>query len=113
MSKSDWTKQGGTLSHKNACKEFGLTEDEVFSAMKLGKLQYRQNSAHGNPYFKLLRVEVESLAIELHGADAVKELEIKHKLQAVSTEINSLKKKLASLEKQKIGLIEIQKLAKT
>jgi len=72
MPESDWTKKGGTLSHKNACKEFELTEDEVFSAMKLSKLQYRQNSAHGNPYFKLLRVEVVSLALELHGAEGVK-----------------------------------------
>jgi hypothetical protein len=112
MPESDWTKQGETLSHKNACKEFELTEDEVFSAMKLGKLQYRQHSAHGNPYFKLLRVEVESLAIDLHGSEGVKELEIKHKLQTINTEINSLKRKLASLEKQKIELIEIQKQAK-
>jgi hypothetical protein len=24
---SQWTKKGATLSHKNACQEFGLTED--------------------------------------------------------------------------------------
>ena len=57
MSESLWKKQGATLSHKNACKEFGLTEDEVFKAMKVGKLQYRQNYVHGNPYFRLLRNE--------------------------------------------------------
>ena len=108
MPESDWTKQGGTLSHKNACKELGLTEDELFRAMKLGKLQYRQNSAHGNPYFKLLRVEVESLALELHGAQRLKEVEILHKLRTVNTEINSLKRRLASLEKQKSELIEMQ-----
>lgn len=53
MSESQWQKQGATLSHKNACKEFCLTEDEVFEAMKAGKLQYRQNVAHGNPYFQI------------------------------------------------------------
>jgi hypothetical protein len=109
MPESDWTKQGGTLSHKNACKEFGITEDEVFRAMKLGKLQYRQNSAHGNPYFKLLRVKIESLALELHGIHGVRDLEIMHKLRTINTEINSLKRKLTSLEKQKGELIEIQK----
>jgi hypothetical protein len=46
MSESLWGKQGATLSHKNACKEFGLTEDEVIEAIKKGKLQYRQNYAH-------------------------------------------------------------------
>jgi hypothetical protein len=98
MSDSQWTKQGGTFSHKNACKEFGLTEDEIIDAMKAGKLQYRQNSAHGNPYFRVLRKEVEALAKELHGNKAVEEQEVKFKLKKINREINSLKKKLSSLK---------------
>ena len=50
MTDSQWTQKGGTLSHKNACREFGLTEDEIIHAMRAGKLQYRRNYAHGNPY---------------------------------------------------------------
>lgn len=109
MSESPWQKQGATLSHKNACKEFGLSEDEVFEAMKVGQLQYRQNYAHGNPYFRLLRSEVNSLAQEMRGAKHVEEQEVKHKLQKINKEINSLKRKLASLEKQKIELIAKEK----
>ena len=109
MSESQWVKQGGTLSHKNACKEFGLTEEELIDAMKAGKLQFRQNYAHGNPYFRVLRNEVEALATELHGNKEVKEQEIKHKLRKISKEINSLKRKLSALEKQKVELLEIQK----
>lgn len=109
MSESQWKKQGATLSHKNACKEFGLTEDEILEAIKLGKLQYKKNYAHGNPYFRLLRIEVESLAQEIHGTKGVEEQEIKHKLQKINKEINGLKRKLASLEKQKIELMEHQK----
>ena len=108
MSESLWHQQGGTLSHKNACKEFGLTEDEVFQGMKSGKLQYRENYAHGNPYFRLLRNEVKSLAQELHGAKQAEKQENKHKLQKINQEINSLKRKIASLEKQKIELTESQ-----
>jgi len=108
MSESEWVKQGGTLSHKNACKEFGLTEDEVIDAIRTGKLQYRQNYAHGNPYFRVLRVEVEALALELRGDKGVEEQEIKHKLQQINKEINSLKRKLTSLEKEKVELLEIQ-----
>jgi uncharacterized protein (DUF433 family) len=52
--------------------------------MKAGKLQYRQNVAHGNPYFRLLRIEVESLALELHGAKGIEEQELKHKLQIIN-----------------------------
>ena len=112
MSESLWQRQGATLSHKNACKEFGLTEDEIIEAMKVGKLQYRQNYAHGNPYFRLLRDEVQSLAIELRGAKGVEDQEVKHKLAKINREINSLKKKLSSLEKQKVELLEIQKKSK-
>lgn len=109
MSESQWVKQGGTLSHKNACKEFGLTEKEIIDAMKAGKLEFRQNYAHGIPYFRVLRIGVEALATELHGNKEVKEQEIKNKLRKTKKEINSLKRKLSSLEKQKVELLEIQK----
>ena len=109
MSESQWRKQGGTLSHKNACTEFGLTEEEIIDAMKAGKLQYRQNYAHGNPYFRVLRIEVKALATELRGNKAVKEQEIKNELRKINREINSLKRKLVSFEKQKAELLEIQK----
>ncbi len=108
MPEANWQQQGATLSHKNACKEYGLTEDEVIEAMRAGKLQYRQNWAHGNPYYRLLRAEVESLALELHGTTGVEEQETKHKLQKVTKEINSHKRKLASLEKEKVKLLDAQ-----
>ncbi len=95
MSESLWQEQGATLSHKNARKEFGLTEDEVFEAMKMGKLQYRQNYSHGNPYFRLLRIEVKSLVQELHGAKSVEEQEVKYQLQKINKEINGLKPTLS------------------
>jgi uncharacterized protein (DUF433 family) len=81
--------------------------------MKAGKLQYRQNVAHGNPYFRLLRIEVESLALELRGAEAIEEQKVNYELQKINKEINSLKRKLTSLEKQKVALIEIQKQEKS
>ena len=71
MSNSEWTQKNGTLSHKNAIKEFGLSENEIIQAMTSGKLQYRQNYAHGNPYYKFLRSEVKALAQELHGVNEV------------------------------------------
>ena len=110
MSESLWQRQGATLSHKNACKQFGLTEEEVVDAMKIGKLQYRQNYAHGNPYFRLLRDEVESFARELHGTKGAEEQEVKHKLREINKAINSLKRKLASLEKERIELMKSQEL---
>ncbi len=109
MVESLWQKQGATLSHKNACKEFGLTESEVIGAIKASKLQYRKNYAHGNPYFRLLRNEVESLARELHGDKGVEEQKVKHKLEIINKGIHTIKRKLASLEKQKNELIKTKK----
>lgn len=108
VSESLWRQPGETFSHKNACKEFGLTEEEVFTAMRAGKLQYRENVAHGNPYFRLLRSEVKALVCELYGPNHLAEQALKHQLKTVTREINSLKRKLKSLEKQKADLIERQ-----
>ena len=111
MTDSQWTKKGGTLSHKNACKEFGLTEDEIIDSMKTGKLQYRLNYAHGNPYYRVLRSEIEALALELHGNKRMEDQANNHKLKKINREINSLKRKLSSLEKKKIQLLELMKKA--
>ena len=101
-----WHKQGETLSHNNACKEYGLTEKQIIDSIKQGKLQYKQNYAHGNPYFRLLRREGESLAQELLGAKVASEQSVKHQLATINKEINGLKRKLTSLEKQRIQLLQ-------
>ncbi len=106
MSQAIWIKQGETLSHKNACKEFGLEEDEIRKAINIGKLQYKVNYAHGNPYFKLLRKEVMTLALELRGKNFVALQKIDHKIKTVTREINSCKRKLISSEKEKKLLME-------
>ena len=79
--------------------------------MKDGKLQYRANYAHGNPYYRVLREEVKVLAEELHGANGVETQELKHKIKTIDKEIRSLERKLSSLKKEKAELA--QSLEKT
>jgi len=110
MTDSEWLEKEATFSHNNAAKEFRLTKDEIFQAMKSGKLQYRENYAHGNPYFRLLRSEVKSLAEELHGIEGLKKQEIQYELNEINKQINSLKRKLKTLEMKKIELVERQEL---
>ena len=55
MTEALWTQKGESLSDKNASKEFGLEEFEIIEAIRAGKLQYKINYVHGNPYYKLLR----------------------------------------------------------
>ncbi|MCI5143785.1 MAG: hypothetical protein D3909_19085 [Candidatus Electrothrix sp. ATG1] len=104
MSKSSWSQRGKTLSHKNACKEFGLTETEIINAIKVEKIQYKINYAHGNPYYKLLRKEVEALAVTLRGKSYFQKQELEYKVKKITREINNHKRKVKSLEKEKAAL---------
>ncbi len=107
MSSSDWKKKGATLSDKTARKEYGLTQDQIIDGIKRDNLQYRQNHIHGNPYFRLLRNEVESLAKELLGDDYLENQKFQNELSQIDREINSLKRKIKALEKKKTTLFEI------
>jgi 3'-phosphoadenosine 5'-phosphosulfate sulfotransferase len=66
---AEWQRKGATLSDKTASKEFGLTHDAIVAAIRAGKLQCRRNSAHGNPFLRLLRREVEALVKQQQGDD--------------------------------------------
>lgn len=57
----EWRRKGATLSDKTARKEFGLTQDEIESAIEAGLLRYRVGVVQGNPWLRLLRSELEAL----------------------------------------------------
>lgn len=103
-SDSDWTKKGNTLSDKSARKEFGLTQEEIIKAIKVGKLQYRQNNVFGNPYLRLIRSEVESLVNEKYGRNYLKKKQLKKELAQTKGELKKLKAQITSLEQGKSEL---------
>jgi hypothetical protein len=106
MPESNWNKKGATLSDKSARKEFGLTQENIIDAIKGGKLQYRQNHIHGNPYFRLLRTEVESLAKETFGQDHIKNMRRQNELSQINKELRRLKKQIKKLEDRKADLLK-------
>ena len=99
-----WVQKGATLSDKTAQKAFGLREEDIIQAIKAGKLQYRHNTLYGNPCLKLLREAVECLVNEKYGREYLQERNAKTELGKVTTEIRSLQRKLAQLEKRKAEL---------
>jgi len=103
---SIWTKKGATFSDKTAQKEFNLTQEEIITAIKAGKLQYRHNTLFGNPCLKLLRNEVEALVTKKYGKNNLEIQKVKTELKKVNTEIGSLKRKISKLEKKKKALSE-------
>ena len=41
---SMWSQKGATLSDKSARQEFGLTQQEIIAAIRVGKLQFRESN---------------------------------------------------------------------
>lgn len=104
---SVWVKKGATLSDVSAQKEFGLTRSEIIEAIRGGKLQYRENNIHGNPYFRLIRREVEALVTEKYGGDYLKRKKQKKELAEVNRTLKALKTQTNFLEKQKAELLKL------
>ena len=77
---SIWRQKGATLSDKSAREEFGLTQQEIYEAMRAGKLQFQQHNMHGNPWFRLLRHEVEALVAEKGGQDHLQRKKVEKEL---------------------------------
>jgi len=101
---SSWTRKGATLSDKSARQEFGLTQEEIFAAMRAGKLQFQQNSMHGNPWFRLLRHEVEALVKEKSGKDGLQKKKLEKELTDINKEARKIKRRLKSIERRRAEL---------
>jgi hypothetical protein len=102
---SQWQRKGATLSDKTARKEYGLTQDEIIKAIRAGKLQYRHNSIHGNPFLRLLRREVEALVKKKHGSGYLKDRQAKTELARINRELKRMKKQISALEDRKSKLL--------
>ena len=102
---SAWQRKGATLSDKTARKDYGLSQDENDEAIRDGQLQYRNNAIHGNPFFRLLRHEVEVLVERKHGGDYLLGQQAKAELATVNRELKKLKKQIAVLEERKSTLL--------
>jgi hypothetical protein len=102
---SVWKQKGATLSDKSARKEFGLTQQEIYEAMREGKLQFQQNSMHGNPWFRLLRHEVETLVREKSGKDGLQRKKLEKELADLNKEARKIKSRLKAIEKRRAELM--------
>ena len=103
---SGWTRKGATLSDKTARKEFDLTQQEIVEAIREGKLQFRENHIHGNPYLRLLRHEVEALVSDKSGQDHLRKKKIQKELADINKEARKLKTRLKAIERRRAELME-------
>ena len=103
---SRWSQKGATLSDKSARQEFGLSQQSIIDAVRAGKLQYRQNNMHGNPYLRLLRVEVEALVGEQSGEYYLQRKKLQKELAEITSEARKLKTRLKAIERRQAELLE-------
>jgi len=101
----EWGRKGATLSDKTARQQYGLTLDEIYSAIEGAKLQYRPAAMHGNPWLRLLRREVEDLARTLHGERYLQERQARTELVEINRQLKQLRARLAALEERRAALL--------
>lgn len=88
MNNQEWTKKNGSLSDKTAFTEFGLTQNDIINAINERKLQFREGSIYGNPFFRLLRSEVEKLVEEKFGENFLIVTKAKTELKNINKKLN-------------------------
>ncbi len=103
---SMWSRKGATLSDKSARQEFGLTQQEIIAAIRVGKLQFRENNAHGNPWLRLLRHEVEALVRDQSGQDHLHKKKLQKELADLNKESRTLTLRLKAIERRRAELME-------
>ena len=96
-----WTVKGATLSDKSAKKEYKLTQEEILEGINAGKLHYRVSYIYENPWYRLLRTEVEKFVEEKHGANHLQENKLKTEMRQIDKELKILKAQTQVLEMKK------------
>ena len=100
-----WSRKGATLSDKSARQEFGLTQEEIIAAIRAGKLQFRESNMHGNPWYRLLRHEVESLVRDKSGQDHLHRKKLQRELADLNKETRKLSTRLKAIERRRAELM--------
>jgi len=101
----EWGRKGATLSDKTARTEYGLTQDEILTAIDAGQLQYRVSSIHGNPWLRLLRREVEDLMNSTYNDRQHRQRRVQAELARVDKELRQLRAQLAEREERRSELL--------
>ncbi len=101
-----WSEKGATMSDKSARQEFGLAQEEIIAAIRVGKLQCRVSNMHGNPWYRLLRHEVESLVREKSGPDHLHKKKLQKELADLNKEARTLTTRLKAIERRRAELMK-------
>jgi hypothetical protein len=85
----EWNRKGAVLSEATAQKEYGLTRDFIEKGIRAGQLECRQGSVWGNPYFRVLRSQLERYIGENLGKDYLESKKNAIELDAINKELRA------------------------
>ncbi|MGH8604669.1 MAG: hypothetical protein ACREXR_18360 [Gammaproteobacteria bacterium] len=100
----EWNRKGATLSDVTAQAEYGVSRDFIIKGMQTGRLEYRDGAIWGNPYFRVLRSQLEGYIVVELGQHYLTKAKNRIELRRVKKEIDDLNKRLSSLQDRKTEL---------
>lgn len=103
---SEWNHKGATLSHVTAQKEYGASYDFIVQGIRAGELEYREGSASGNPYLRVLRRQLEQYIVGQLGSEYLARKKTETELRAINAEIAKIRKRMTALQHRKAELEE-------
>lgn len=92
-----WNRKGATLSNATALKDYGVDTAFIAKGISSGDLEYRDGAIHGNPYIRVLRVQLEAYIQKELGSDYLTSVKAKTELRAIKKEKKELEQRLAVL----------------
>ncbi|MBU0488255.1 MAG: hypothetical protein KKA07_16885 [Bacteroidetes bacterium] len=99
-----WTNKSATLSDKSARKEYQLTQDEILEGINNGKLQFKVNYIYDNPWYRLLRAEVEKFVEEKYGSNKLQLIKSKRELLEIEKELKIIAIRAKVLEMRRLDM---------
>jgi hypothetical protein len=105
----EWNQKGSTLSDVTAKKEYGVDRDFIVKGIKAGKLEYREGAIWGNPYFRILRSQLEKYISDELGKNYLVKVKAEFELRKIKKNISVIKRNLNLLQIRKV---DIEKMLK-
>ncbi len=100
----EWAEKGASLTDATAEKEYGISREFIVEGIRAGQLEYQHTSMWGNPALRLLRTQLETYIDQQFGINYLQDQKNQAELKKIKSAINSGKRKLTQLEKQKTAL---------
>lgn len=96
-----WTDKGATLSDKSARKLYNLTQEEILEGINNGMLQYKINYIYDNPWYRLIKSEVEIFIKKKYGESHLLLLKLNIELKEIDLELKTINNRLNDLNMRK------------